>query len=143
MPNTDQLKQTLSEQMRAIFGDHPPPVQVSDAQIEAVASEFAVDYEKLLNDNPEIANNPEIYDLNPFGFKIEFPKKLPDPFKGVKKEACILAHIAIAAALVAAWVASGGTLVVGSTVAGVVITDTIYAALAGGLTGAALAEKFC
>lgn len=64
-------------------------------------------------------------------------------FPDIGKEACILAHIAIAAATFAAWVASGGTLIVGTVVVGVTITNGIIAALVGGASGRALAEVFC
>jgi len=66
-------------------------------------------------------------------------KLLWDP----KRDACIALTIAAAAALVAAWVASGGTLVVGTAVAGIIINSPILAALVGGLTGAALAGVIC
>lgn len=59
------------------------------------------------------------------------------------KEVCIITHIAIGAAILAAWVASGGTLAIGSVVAGVTITQPLIAALAGGASGAVLAKIMC
>jgi hypothetical protein len=56
---------------------------------------------------------------------------------------CIAAHMAVAAAILAAWVASGGTLIVGTAIAGVTVTSEIIAALIGGAGGRAIAEKFC
>ncbi len=59
------------------------------------------------------------------------------------RDLCIAAHIAIGAAILAAWVASGGTLIAGSMVAGVTVTSEIIAALIGGASGRVIAEKFC
>jgi hypothetical protein len=59
------------------------------------------------------------------------------------RDLCILAHMAIAAAILAAWVASGGTLIAGTTVAGVTVTSEVIAALIGGGGGRVIAEKFC
>lgn len=59
------------------------------------------------------------------------------------KDICIGLSMAAAAALLAAWVASGGTLTVGVMAAGVTITEPIYAALIGGGGAAAVARAMC
>jgi hypothetical protein len=71
----------------------------------------------------------------------DFLPGIPNPFD--PKTACIISHIAIGAAVVAAWVASGGTLTIGSAAAGVTITQPIYAALVGGASGAVIAQILC
>lgn len=55
------------------------------------------------------------------------------------RDLCIATHIAIGGAVLAAWVASGGTLVIGSAVAGVTISNTVVAALVGGASAATIA----
>lgn len=56
------------------------------------------------------------------------------------RDICIGLHIAVGAAVLAAWVASGGTLSIGAVAAGgVVITETILAALVGGASAATIA----
>lgn len=65
------------------------------------------------------------------------------PFRELDKTACILANVAVGAAILAAWVASGGTLAIGSVVAGVTVTQPILAALTGGASGRVIAEILC
>lgn len=83
------------------------------------------------------------YNLFNWGPFPDLPLPQLPPLPDLNKEACILAHIAIAAAVLAAWVASGGTLTIGTSIAGVTITNEIIAALIGGASGRVLAEKFC
>jgi hypothetical protein len=87
----------------------------------------------------------EPVDKNQFG--LHFPHIPPIhwpnlPLPG-KKQLCIIGVIAAATALAAAWVASGGTLAIGSVVAGLTITGPIHAALVGGASGAAIASIIC
>jgi hypothetical protein len=56
-----------------------------------------------------------------------------------KRDLCIAGWMAVGAAILAAFVASGGTLIVGSTVAGVVISDTVLAAIVGGASAGTIA----
>ena len=70
-------------------------------------------------------------------------KRIANTAKRNSKEVCIITHIAVGAAILAAWVASGGTLAIGSVVAGVTITQPLLAALAGGTSGAVLAQIMC
>lgn len=58
------------------------------------------------------------------------------------KNVCIGLSMA-AAALLAAWVASDGTLTVGVMAAGVTITGPIYVTLVGGCGTAAVASAMC
>ncbi|WP_152483585.1 hypothetical protein [Halomonas sp. THAF5a] len=57
----------------------------------------------------------------------------------VPRDLCILAWMAVGAAILAAWVASGGTLIIGSAVAGVTISQPLLAALAGGASAGTIA----
>ena len=59
------------------------------------------------------------------------------------KEICVLGYMAVGSAILAAWVASGGTLAIGSVVAGVKISSAIHAALVGGASGATIAQILC
>jgi len=75
-------------------------------------------------------------------FKIKLPKikiKLPS-----EKDWCIIAHMAAATAILAAWVASGGTLTIGAVAAGgIKISSELHAALVGGASGRVIAEILC
>ncbi|NDW07810.1 hypothetical protein [Jiella pacifica] len=57
----------------------------------------------------------------------------------IGRDLCIAAWVVVGAAVVAAWVASGGTLLVGTAVAGVQVSSKVLAALAGGASGATIA----
>lgn len=138
-----QYKSDLKKLLEGLDSAHRPKPDRINQIIETSASTLYVD--DLLVRRFVGTNNLRLFDFpgiplpplpNPF-------PPLPNPFPGLGKEACILAHMAIAAAVLAAWVNSGGTLVVGTTAAGVTITNEIIAALIGGATGRALAEKFC
>lgn len=76
---------------------------------------------------------PQSKTMEPY-IKIKLPSK---------KDWCIITHMALAAAILAAWVASGGTLTIGATAAGVTISSELYAALAGGASGRVIAEILC
>lgn len=57
----------------------------------------------------------------------------------IRRDLCIAGAMAIGSAIVAAWVASGGTLIVGTAVAGFTITNVVIAALIGGASAAVIA----
>lgn len=59
----------------------------------------------------------------------------------ISRDLCILKCMAVGALICAAWVASGGTLIIGSAVAGITISQPIIAALAGGASAATIACK--
>ncbi|WP_124313731.1 hypothetical protein [Pseudomonas chlororaphis] len=55
------------------------------------------------------------------------------------RDLCILGSMALGGALLAAWVASGGTLIIGTAAAGVTVTGPLMAALVGGASAGTLA----
>ncbi len=61
------------------------------------------------------------------------------PMWNPKRDLCIIGCMALGAAILAAWVASGGTLIVGTLVAGFSVTSPIIAALIGGATAGTIA----
>ena len=141
-----KYKTDLKALLEGLDSTHRPTPDRINAIVETNASNLYVD--DLLVRRFAGTSNPRLFGIFP---DIPLPNiPLPNiplpqlaPLPDIGKEGCILVHMAIAAAVLAAWVASGGTLIVGTAVAGVTITNEIIAALIGGATGRALAEKFC
>ena len=73
----------------------------------------------------------------------DFFTKIDPTHPDNRKAVCVAASMAAASALLAAWVASGGTLTVGMAAGGVQITEPILAALIGGGGAAAVASAMC
>jgi hypothetical protein len=141
------------KEMQELLQTHSPNVKIDQSKAHEIAASMALERAaiwKRLTTEPFLQAGAKPL----FGF--EFPR-IPSPgevYDNVKKEieraaerakrdACIVAHMAVAAALLAAWVSSGGTLIVGTQAAGVAITESLHAALVGGVTGGALAAHFC
>jgi hypothetical protein len=114
-----------------------------DRCIEIVNTSF----DQLISDDliGKLFDEVSKQDLDPADDALEWktPKWLRKLDPTTNKNVCIGLSMAAAAAVLAAWVASGGTLTVGVMAGGVKITSPIYAALAGGGGAAAVASAMC
>jgi hypothetical protein len=104
-------------------------------------------FDQLISDDliSKLFDEVSKQDLGPVDDDLEWrtPRWLRDLDPTTNKNVCIGLSMAAAAALLAAWVASGGTLTVGMIAGGVKITSPIYAALVGGGGAAAVASAMC
>ena len=104
-------------------------------------------FDQLISDDliSKLFDEVSKQDLDPVDDALEWrtPRWLRDLDPTTNKNVCIGLSMAAAAALLAAWVASGGTLTVGMIAGGVKITSPIYAALVGGGGAAAVASEMC
>jgi hypothetical protein len=133
----------------------PPNLQPTAEQVREIVEKERPELDRIvaeLSSNPRVT--PAIFqedDDKPLIQNADFIDDItrglggpiPDPVPAITNTGCVAAHMAIGAAILAAWVASGGTLAIGSVVAGVTITDAIAAALAGGASGYVIAQILC
>lgn len=132
----DNYNQELSKALKEIKEKY----KLSDDRIKSIEDNSSkyLEIDDIVNRAAEKNKNANV-DFQTASWLSEGLKKL-----GLSnRDQCIIKHVAIGAAIIAAWVASGGTLIIGTTLQGVVITETLHAALAGGASGRVLAEIMC
>lgn len=137
MAMADDLISKYKIDLANLIGNLDPKLRPNKAVLDKI---MAKDIEDIKRVAGSLGAGNDLIQKNEFGLGDWIPG-IPNPFD--PKAACILTHIAIGAAVLAAWVASGGTLAIGASAAGVQITQPIYAALVGGASGAVIAAILC
>lgn len=136
----DQLKLQLDHLDAGHRPDEEKQKAILASSFDVVVSEEMLHtiYEEIRsqNDQPDTPDSDTALEWRTPGWIRDL-----DPTKN--KDVCIGLHVAAASALVAAWVASGGTLTVGAVAGGIKITSPIMAALIGGAGGRGIAEVMC
>lgn len=138
-------KAQLKKNLTSLEGEHRPKkaddiVQASVAFLDEAALKTAFDEHTAKNQGG--VNAQGFFDDlgDDFG---DFLTKIDPTHPDNRKAVCVAGSMAAAAALLAAWVASGGTLTFGMVVGGIKITEPILAALIGGGGAAAVASAMC
>jgi hypothetical protein len=140
--------QAYMQELEATLKALPSRLQPDANQIKGIAEKDVEDIRDLIAQIGITDAQVNIQHASWISHNIHNPlKRLADGVEHTvnrnKYELCILGNIAVGAAIIAAWVSSGGTLTVGTAIGGIQITSPLLAFLAGGATGRGVAEFIC